>query len=92
MPAESVTQSVTESAAAESTGRAGRARTYGNDPAGTVRVAQHRVNRPDGELAELDARIGNEMVYIDVEGWQVITVNEEIAFVRFALARLDAEE
>jgi hypothetical protein len=52
-------------------------------------------------LAELEARLANEVVYIDVEGWQVIAVNEEIrldlgrqamaeraAFLRSALAKL----
>jgi hypothetical protein len=55
-------------------------------------------------LAELDARMANEVVYIDVEGWQVIAVNDEIrldlgrqamaeraAFLRSALARVEGE-
>lgn len=56
-------------------------------------------------LAELEARLANEVVYVDVEGWQVIAVNDEIrldlgraamgeraAFLRSALAKLRAED
>jgi hypothetical protein len=56
-------------------------------------------------LAELESRLANEVVYVDVEAWQVIAVNEEIrldlgreamveraAFLRSALARLGAAD
>jgi hypothetical protein len=53
-------------------------------------------------LADLESRLANEVVYIEVESWQVIAVNEEVrldlgrqamaeraAFVRSALAKLE---
>lgn len=55
-------------------------------------------------LADLESRLGTEAVYVEVETWQVIAVNEEVrldlghqamgeraAFLRVALARLGAE-
>lgn len=55
-------------------------------------------------LADLEPRLGSEAVYIEVESWQIIAVNEEIqldlgrqamteraAFIRSALARQDAD-
>jgi hypothetical protein len=56
-------------------------------------------------LADLEARLAIEAVYVDVESWQVIAVNEDVrldlgrhamaeraAFLRSALARLDAQD
>jgi hypothetical protein len=55
-------------------------------------------------LAELGARMADEVVYIDLEGWQVIALNDEVrldlgreamaeraAFLRSALAKREAD-
>jgi hypothetical protein len=56
-------------------------------------------------LAELESRMANEVVYVYLESWQVIAVNEDIrvdlgrqamaeraAFLRSVLAKLEAEQ
>ncbi len=56
------------------------------------------------ELAEVESRLADGAVYVEVESWQLIAVNDEVrldlgdeamgeraTFLRSALARLDAE-